>query len=98
MRVRLIGGPGSGRCALSLVAWAEDYDREFNDVFAIQEDIARVITASLHMTLGLKPGENLVNNRKIDPQAYTEYLRIRANVTAVQTGWSATGRGMSWKS
>ena len=62
--------------------WAEDYDRELTDVFAIQEDIARAITASLHMTLGLKPGENLVNNRKIDPESYTEYLRIKAGVTA----------------
>ena len=47
--------------------WAEDYDRELTDVFAIQEDIARAITASLRMPLGLKPGENLVNNRSIDP-------------------------------
>jgi TolB-like protein len=67
--------------------WAEDYDRELNDVFAIQEDIARAITASLHMTLALKPGENLVNNRKIDPEAYTEYLRIRASV--ISTGTAA---------
>ncbi len=37
--------------------WAEDYDRDLTDVFAIQEDIARAITASLHMTLGLKPGK-----------------------------------------
>ncbi len=63
--------------------WAEDYDRELTDVFAIQEGIARAITASLHMTLGLKPGENLINNRNIDPEAYTEYLRIRTKVRAV---------------
>jgi cytochrome c-type biogenesis protein CcmH/NrfG len=30
------------------------------------------------MPLGLKPGENLVNNRKIDPIPYTNYLRARA--------------------
>ena len=65
--------------------WAEDYDRELTDIFAIQEDIARAITTSLHMTLGLKPGENLVNNRAIDPETYTEYLRIRAAATAVAT-------------
>jgi TolB-like protein/tetratricopeptide (TPR) repeat protein len=57
--------------------WAEDYDREMTDVFAIQEDIARAITASLHMTLGLKPDENLVNNRSIDPESYEQYLRAR---------------------
>jgi TolB-like protein len=58
--------------------WAENYDRELTDVFAIQEDIARAITASLHMTLGLKPGENLVNNRKIDAQSYETFLRAKA--------------------
>ena len=63
--------------------WAEDYDRELTDVFAIQEDIARAITASLRMPLGLKPGENLVNNRSIDPESYQQYLRARALVTAL---------------
>src|SRR5258706_6464479 len=43
--------------------WAQDYDRELTDIFAIQVDIARTVTASLRMPLGLKPGENLVNNR-----------------------------------
>jgi TolB-like protein len=58
--------------------WAEDYDRELMDVFAIQEDIARAITASLRMPLGLKPGENLVNNRAVDPASYEKFLRARA--------------------
>jgi TolB-like protein len=56
--------------------WAKDYDRELTDVFAVQEDITRAITTSLRMPLGLKPGENLVNNRKIDPIPYTNYLRV----------------------
>ena len=58
--------------------WAEDYDRDLTDVFAIQEDIARAITASLHMTLGLRPGENLVNNRSIDPESHDKFLRAVA--------------------
>jgi TolB-like protein len=58
--------------------WAEDYDRELTDVFAIQEDIARAITASLRMPLGLKPGENLVNNRNVDVEVYQQFLRLRA--------------------
>src|SRR5579872_1216367 len=66
--------------------WAEDYDRELTDVFAIQEDIARAITASLHMTLGLKPGENLVNNRKIDSDSYDEFLRARGIFVSRTTG------------
>ena len=58
--------------------WSENYDRELTDVFAIQEDIARAITASLRMPLGLKPGENLVNNRTRDPASYEDYLRAKA--------------------
>jgi adenylate cyclase len=58
--------------------WAEDYDRELTDVFAIQEGIARAITAALRMPLGLKPGENLVNNRAIDPDSYQQFLRGKA--------------------
>src|SRR6185503_17595286 len=40
--------------------------------------IARAITTSLRMPLGLKPGENLVNNRNIDSESYENYLRARA--------------------
>ncbi|HEX5280390.1 MAG TPA: hypothetical protein VFW28_09940 [Micropepsaceae bacterium] len=58
--------------------WAEDYDRELTDVFAIQEDIARSIATSLHMTLSLKPGDSLVSNRLNDPHAHELYLRALA--------------------
>jgi adenylate cyclase len=70
--------------------WAENYDRELTDVFAIQEEIARAIAASLRMPLGLKPGENLVANRGIDTESYEKYLRAKAlivgrgGVTAAQ--------------
>ena len=75
--------------------WAEDYDRELTDVFAIQEDIARAITASLHMTLGLKPGENLVNNRNIDPASHDEYLRAVALYLGRSNAVTTTGAAES---
>ncbi|HEX6610697.1 MAG TPA: BTAD domain-containing putative transcriptional regulator, partial [Hyphomicrobiaceae bacterium] len=58
--------------------WSENYDRELTDIFATQEEIARAITTSLHTPLGLGPGENLVNNRGIDPDSYQRYLRAKA--------------------
>jgi adenylate cyclase len=70
--------------------WAEDYDRQLTDIFATQEDIARAITTSLRMPLGLKPGENLVNNRTIDPDTYEKYLRARILVRSRQP-MQATG-------
>jgi TolB-like protein len=66
--------------------WAEDYDRQLTDIFQIQEDIARAITTSLRMPLGLKPGENLVNNRSIDPEAHQQYLRASVLVQGRLTG------------
>ena len=66
------------RAENGLQIWSDNYDRDLTDVFAIQEDIARAITASLRMPLGLKPGENLVNNRAIDPESYQQYLRAKA--------------------
>src|SRR5258706_1611061 len=66
--------------------WSEDYDRQLTDIFATQEDIARAITTSLRMPLGLKPGENLVNNRSIDPVSYQQYLRAKALVRGRATG------------
>src|SRR6202045_1367335 len=55
--------------------WAERYDRQLEDVFAIQDEIARSIAQALRITLtpqeektiGLKPTENT--------QAYDFYLR-----------------------
>ncbi len=61
--------------------WAENYDRELTNVFAIQEEIARAIATSLHMPLGLRPGGNLVSGRAIDPESYQEFLRAKAQVS-----------------
>ena len=58
--------------------WTETYDRQLTDIFAIQEEIGRAIAGALRMPLGLKPGENLVNNRAIDPDSYGQFLRAKA--------------------
>src|SRR5207248_11122021 len=68
--------------------WANSYDRAMTDVFAIQEDIARSITASLRMPLGLKPGEQLVSNRAIDPESYQQFLRGKSALLQAQAGFA----------
>ena len=72
--------PSSFRPDNGLQVWSENYDRDLTDVFAIQEDIAKAIAASLRMPLGLKPGENLVNSRTKNEASYEEYLRAKALV------------------
>jgi TolB-like protein len=62
--------------------WAESYDRDLKDVFAVQEDIARAIATSLRTPLGLQQGKALISNRNIDPESYQQYLRAKALVRA----------------
>ena len=65
-----------------VTVWTESYDRQLTDVFAIQEDIARSVANSLHMTLGLKPGARLVSNRIDDQTVHELYLRALAQLRA----------------
>ncbi len=57
--------------------WSENYDRELTDIFAIQEDIAQAIAASLRVPLGLQQGETL-SSRAFDLDSYQQYLRAKA--------------------
>jgi tetratricopeptide (TPR) repeat protein len=66
------------RADTGVTLWANSYDRELKDVFAVQEDIARSIASSLHMTLSLKAGDSLVSDRLSDPKAHELYLRALA--------------------
>jgi adenylate cyclase len=58
--------------------WSQSYERNVTDIFAIQEEIATSISGALRVPLGLSRGENLVNNRSIDPESYEHYLRGKA--------------------
>ncbi|MGI9264338.1 MAG: tetratricopeptide repeat protein, partial [Gammaproteobacteria bacterium] len=57
--------------------WSETYDREFKDVFAIQDDIAHSIVDALQMTLTPKERRSLQAVATADAQAYDYYLRGR---------------------
>jgi TolB-like protein len=59
--------------------WAETYDREFADVFAIQEEIARAIAGALRMPLNLP---QLVSSRTSNVGIYEQYLRAKILFTA----------------
>lgn len=58
--------------------WSERYDRDIDDIFTIQDEIALAITEKLKITL---LDEEIVQVKKKcctnDPQAYEEYLRGR---------------------
>jgi len=57
--------------------WSERYDRGFDDIFAIQDDIARAIVEQLRITLGGSPDRVLVSPGTDNVEAYDRYLRGR---------------------
>jgi TolB-like protein/Flp pilus assembly protein TadD len=57
--------------------WSERYDREMEDVFTIQDDIARAIADRLQVTLAGGAGERLVEPPTESVEAYDLYLKGR---------------------
>jgi hypothetical protein len=72
--------------------WSERFDRELDDVFAIQDEIARAIAERLELTLGLRAAGPLVAPPTEDLEAYQLYLRGREAVH--QRGPTALRRGI----
>jgi adenylate cyclase len=69
--------------------WAESYDRTFEDIFAVQDDIAQSVVKELRSTLLGEPVDAMavrdvtaqvaaaVKGRATDPEAYRLYLQAR---------------------
>ena len=57
--------------------WSETYDRELDDVFAVQDELARAIAATLARTLVPGPRPSLVKQATSSMPAYLLYLRGR---------------------
>ncbi len=58
--------------------WSERYDRELDDIFAIQDEITRGIVAQLRVRLGLEQAAAPLASRPTDDlEAYQLYLRGR---------------------
>ncbi|HLX85318.1 MAG TPA: winged helix-turn-helix domain-containing protein [Terriglobales bacterium] len=57
--------------------WSERYDRELQDIFAVQDEIARTIADRLKVTLGPEKTETLVRSETKDLEAYQLYLKGR---------------------
>lgn len=55
--------------------WSEKYDRELNDVFAVQDEIATAIASKLRLSLGHDGA--FVKPRTANIQAYEEFLKGR---------------------
>src|SRR5262245_42804363 len=60
--------------------WSEHFDRDLDDIFAIQDEIARSIVERLEVRLGLKAQAALVGRPTDDMEAYQLCLRGREAV------------------
>ena len=58
--------------------WSESYDREFHDVFAIQQEIAHSVVRALRVTLSPREKGALAEVPTSEVQAYDYYLRGRS--------------------
>ncbi len=56
--------------------WSQTYDRKVNDVFAVQDEIARAATEALKLKLLADNGQPVTSNlRNVNPEAYQAYLQ-----------------------
>ncbi|HKD10748.1 MAG TPA: protein kinase [Thermoanaerobaculia bacterium] len=58
--------------------WAERYDRQLEDVFAVQEDVARSIAQALRITLSSQEDETIASKPTGNLHAYDYFLRGRS--------------------
>jgi serine/threonine protein kinase/tetratricopeptide (TPR) repeat protein len=59
--------------------WAERYDRELQDVFEVQDEIARSITQALRITLTPQEEKAIAAKPTENAQAYDYFLRARGH-------------------
>ncbi len=57
--------------------WAETYDRDFQDVFSVQTDIAQRVAGALELRLGVRESSALEQQQTQNPEAYAFYLKGR---------------------
>jgi non-specific serine/threonine protein kinase len=55
--------------------WAEDYDRDYSDIFAIQSDVAQKIASALKTTLTDEEKRNIESKPTENMDAYDYYLK-----------------------
>jgi len=57
--------------------WSERYDRDMDDIFAVQDEIAQAIVKKLQVKLGGESARPLVTRQTADVEAYGLYLQGR---------------------
>src|SRR5713101_382629 len=57
--------------------WTETYDRDLQDIFSVQSDIAQQVAKALELRLGVRESSALRQQQTPNPDAYSLYLKGR---------------------
>lgn len=57
--------------------WAENYERDLQDMLSLQSEVARAIAAGIQITLTPQTEARLARAARVDPEAYELFLRGR---------------------
>ncbi|MEO6248902.1 MAG: TIR domain-containing protein [Sphingomicrobium sp.] len=64
-------------CMISVQLWADRYDRDLTDIFAIQDEISKAIVGALKLKLLPKEKKAIEQRGTTNPDAYNLYLMAR---------------------
>ncbi len=78
--VQLIDGRDEGHL------WTQTYDKQLDDIFAVQSEIAEKVVEALKVKLQESERRNLKKSRTSSSEAYTLYLKGRYHLTRYSEG------------
>jgi TolB-like protein/DNA-binding winged helix-turn-helix (wHTH) protein/Tfp pilus assembly protein PilF len=72
--------------------WANQYDRDINDVLPLQDEIARTVTDEIRVKLAPEERTRLTTAHSVSPEAHDDYLRGRYILGLALTQHAATDK------
>jgi TolB-like protein len=75
--------------------WAETYDRDLDDIFAVQSEVSQKIAEAMAATISQKEREALQRKPTDNPAAYRAYLAARAITVGMSSSKSELGRRLA---
>src|SRR5216117_2607355 len=73
--------------------WAEEYDRDLNDLFAVQAEIAKKVAQHLHTKLSASEKASVEERPTQDLVAYNFYVRAVSMIYNAQVPFTSSGCG-----
>jgi adenylate cyclase len=74
--------------------WASRFDRDLDDIFAIQDELTKEIVSALKLKLTIGEQDRLTQRREINVEAFELFLRGREQVWAATRPTNIAARGL----